>query len=80
MQDCLIELSHEIKSILVVVRGTCPVKRMLSKFQTYVSRGQDVKRFGTSAGIKIFVHLENAVDRTGKQEVTLFDPKEMHNI
>ena len=84
MQDCLIKQSYELKSIPVVVLVVhVLIKRMLSKFQTSVSwnsrsRGQDVKKFGTRAGIRIFVlrcshNLEtNAVETTGKQEGKLF--------
>ena len=62
---------------------------MLSKFQTCVSwnsrsRGQDVKKFGTRAGIRIFVlqcshnFKTNAAETTGKQEAKLFESNAQH--
>ena len=65
------------------------IKRMLSKFQTYVSwnsrsRRQDVKKFGTRAGIRSF-ELQcshnfkiNAAKTTGKQEAKLFKSNAQH--
>ena len=65
------------------------IKRMLSKFQTYVSlnsrsRGRDVKKFSTRAGNRIFVlqcshnFKTNAAETTGKQEAKLFESNAQH--
>ena len=49
------------------------------------SRGQDVKKFGTRAGIRIFVlqcshnFKTNAAETTGKQEAKLFESNAQHN-
>ena len=63
---------------------------MLSKVQSTCvswnsrSRGQDVKKFGTRAGIRIFVlqcshnFKTNTAETTGKQEATLFESNAQH--
>ena len=71
-----------------VISGPCQCQT-LSKFQTCVSwnsrsRGQDVKKFGTRAGIRIFVlqcshnFKTNAAETTGKQEAKLFESNAQH--
>ena len=78
--------NRENSKVIPVVLSAVHVsaKRMLSKFQTYVSwnsrsRGQDAKKFGTRAGIRIFVvqcshnFKTNVAETTGKQEAKLFE-------